>query len=135
MTKEQLVKEAIAARQKTFSPYSNFGVGAALLMKDGTVIHGANIENASFGLSNCAERSALFSAYSQGYHKEDIVAMAITGDTENPISPCGACRQVMNELLPKQTPIYLSNLHGLIKETVIKELLPYSFDEIEHNEE
>lgn len=135
MTKEQLVQEAIKARQKTYSPYSNFGVGAALLMKDGTVIHGANIENASYGLSNCGERSAIFSAYSQGYHKEDIVALAVTGGTDQPISPCGACRQVMNELMPKNTPIYLSNLKGDIKPTNIKELLPYSFDEVEHNEE
>jgi cytidine deaminase len=134
MTKEQLVQEAILARKQTYSPYSMFGVGAALLMKDGKVIHGANIENASYGLSNCAERSALFQAYSLGYRKEDIVMMAITGDTLNPISPCGACRQVMNELLPKHAPIYLSNLTGKIKETTIKELLPYSFDEIEHHE-
>lgn len=134
MTKEQLVQEAIHARKNTFSPYSKFGVGAALLMKDGTVIHGANIENASFGLSNCAERSALFAAYSQGYKKEDILAMAVTGDTKSVISPCGACRQVMNELLSKDTPIYLSNLRGLTKETTINELLPFSFEEIEHNE-
>ena len=134
MTKEQLVQEAILARNNTYSPYSKFGVGAAILMRDGKVIHGANIENASYGLSNCAERSALFQAYSQGYIKEDIVMMAITGDTLNPISPCGACRQVMNELLPKNTPIYLSNLTGKIKETTIRELLPYSFDEIEHHE-
>ncbi len=135
INKEQLVAQAILARKQTYSPYSKFGVGAALLMKDGTVIHGANIENASFGLSNCGERSALFSAYSQGYRKEDIVAMAITGQTEGPISPCGACRQVMNELLPKDAPVYLSNLKGDIKETNIKELLPYSFDEIEDNDE
>ncbi|HBT59850.1 MAG: cytidine deaminase [Paracholeplasma sp.] len=135
INKEQLVAQAIVARKQTYSPYSKFGVGAALLMKDGTVIHGANIENASFGLSNCGERSALFSAYSQGYRKEDIVAMAITGQTEGPISPCGACRQVMNELLPKDAPVYLSNLKGDIKETNIKELLPYSFDEIEDNDE
>ncbi|CCV65734.1 Cytidine deaminase (Cytidine aminohydrolase) [Paracholeplasma brassicae] len=135
INKEQLVAQAILARKQTYSPYSKFGVGAALLMKDGTIIHGANIENASFGLSNCGERSALFSAYSQGYRKEDIVAMAITGQTEGPISPCGACRQVMNELLPKDAPVYLSNLKGDIKETNIKELLPYSFDEIEDNDE
>ncbi|MFA7376044.1 MAG: cytidine deaminase [Acholeplasmataceae bacterium] len=135
INKEQLVAQAILARKQTYSPYSKFGVGAALLMKDGTVIQGANIENASFGLSNCGERSALFSAYSQGYRKEDIVAMAITGQTEGPISPCGACRQVMNELLPKDAPVYLSNLKGDIKETNIKELLPYSFDEIEDNDE
>lgn len=134
ISREKLVEEAIKARTKTYSPYSKFGVGAALLMKDGSIIHGANIENAALGLCNCGERSALFSAYSQGYKKEDILAMAVTGQTEGPISPCGACRQVMNELMPKDTPIYLSNLKGDIKETNIKELLPYSFDEIEDDD-
>ena len=129
-----LVKEAIKARQKAYIPYSKFGVGAAILLKDGTVIHGANIENVSYGLSNCAERSALFSLYSQGYQKSDIKAMAITGHPKDPISPCGACRQVMKELLPKETPIYLSNIEGDVKEVTIDELLPYSFDEIEDNE-
>ena len=129
-----LVKEAIKARQKAYIPYSKFGVGAAILLKDGTVIHGANIENVSYGLSNCAERSALFSLYSQGYQKNDIKAMAITGHTKDPISPCGACRQVMKELLPKDTPIYLSNIDGDVKEVTIDELLPYSFIEIEDNE-
>lgn len=129
-----LVKEAIKARENTYSPYSKFGVGAAILLKDGKVIHGANIENVSYGLSNCAERSALFSLYSQGYKKEDIKAMAVTGHTTNPISPCGACRQVMKELLNGDTPIYLSNIDGDVKEVTIAELLPYSFDEIEDHE-
>ncbi len=126
-----LIKEAIKAREKAYAPYSKFKVGAAILLKNGEVIHGANIENASYGLSNCAERSALFSLYSKGFKKEDIKEMAIVGDTNQPISPCGACRQVMNELLPKETSIYLTNLKGDLKKTTIKELLPYSFDEIE----
>ncbi len=126
-----LIKEAIEARKKAYTPYSKFNVGAAILLRDGKVIHGANIENASYGLSNCAERSALFSLYSQGYHKEDIVEMVIVGDTKEPISPCGACRQVINELVPKNTPITLANLKGVTKKTTIKDLLPYSFDEVE----
>lgn len=134
MTKEQLVQEAINARKNTYSPYSKFGVGAAILMRDGKVIHGANIENASYGLSNCGERSALFHAYSLGYRKSDIIMMSVTADTLNPVSPCGACRQVMNELLAKDTPILLSNITGKIKETNMRELLPYAFDEIEHHE-
>lgn len=134
MTKEQLVQEAINARKNTYSPYSKFSVGAAILMRDGKVIHGANIENASYGLSNCGERSALFHAYSLGYRKSDIIMMAVTADTLNPVSPCGACRQVMNELLTKDTPILLSNITGKIKETNMRELLPYAFDEIEHHE-
>lgn len=127
----KLVKEAIAAREKSYSPYSNFKVGAAVLLKDGKVIHGTNIENASYGLAMCAERNAVFNAYSQGYKKADIQALAIVGQTKEPISPCGACRQVLNELLSKTTPIYLANLQGDVKTTTIEELLPYSFDALE----
>ena len=127
-----IIKHAIEARKHAYSPYSKFSVGAAILLKNGVVIKGANIENASYGLSNCAERSALFSLYSQGYKKEDIISMAIVGQTDEPISPCGACRQVMNELIPKNVPIYLSNLDGKVKKVTIKELLPYSFDEVEN---
>lgn len=131
---QKLIDEAIKARKKTYSPYSNFGVGAAVLMKDGSIIHGANIENASYGLSNCGERSALFSAYSQGYRKEDIVAIAIVGKTETPISPCGACRQVMNELMPKDASVYLANLEGKTKTLKVSDLLPYSFDSFTKDE-
>lgn len=126
-----LIQKAIDARKNTYSPYSNFGVGAAILLKDGNVILGSNIENASYGLSNCAERSALFSLYSQGYKKDDIVSMAIVADTKGPISPCGACRQVMNELINEDVVIHLANLKGDVKKVTTKELLPFSFDEIE----
>lgn len=128
---KELVKQAIKARENAYNPYSNFAVGAALLLNNGEVIYGSNIENVSFGLSNCAERSALFSSYSQGYKKEDIKAMAIVADTKGVVSPCGACRQVMKELLADDTPIYLANLKGDIKEVRIVDLLPNSFDEIE----
>ncbi len=129
---ETLIKHAKDAMKNAYIPYSKFAVGAAILLKDGTIIKGSNIENASYGLSNCAERSALFSVYSQGYKKEDIVAMAVIGKTSEPISPCGACRQVINELVSKDVPIYLANLKGDVKKTTIKELLPYSFDEVEN---
>lgn len=129
---KELIKHATDAMKNAYIPYSKFAVGAAILLKDGTIIKGANIENASYGLTNCAERSALFSLYSQGYKKEDIVALAVTGNTEKPISPCGACRQVINELVPKDTPIYLTNLKGDVKKTTIEKLLPYSFDEVEN---
>lgn len=128
---EKLIEQAINARKNAYTPYSKFNVGAALLMKDGKVITGSNIENASYGLSNCAERSALFSAYSQGYKKEDIVMMAIAGDTKEAISPCGACRQVMHELINDNVKIYLTNLTGDTLETTTKELLPYAFSEVE----
>jgi len=121
------INEALLARSKAYTPYSHFKVGAAILLKDGTFVHGANIENASFGLSNCAERSALFSLYSQGYKKEDIVSITIIANDHGPVSPCGACRQVMHELMPKHTKVYLANTKGEIKETSTDELLPYAF--------
>lgn len=123
------IEEAKKAREKAYVPYSKFKVGAAIELKNGTFIHGANIENVSYGLTCCAERNALFSLISQGYHKEDITAIYITGDTEGPISPCGACRQVMVELIPRNAKVVLSNLKGLTEETSLDKLLPYAFEE------
>lgn len=127
-----LVEEAKKAREKAYIPYSHFGVGAALLLKDGKIISGCNIENASYGLSMCAERVTLFKAVSNGYHKDDFLMMCVIGNTENPISPCGACRQVMNELLNKNTPVILANINNVTKEFTVKELIPYAFDEVEN---
>lgn len=128
MTKEELVYEAIEARDLSYSPYSKFAVGAALLTTDGEIYRGANIENASFGLTMCAERNAIYNAYCHGISQDDIEALAIVADTELPVSPCGACRQVISELFPHDKKIYLANLKGDIKETTVDELLPYSFD-------
>lgn len=128
MLKEELVQQAKEAMDYSYSPYSKFKVGAALLTKDGKIYYGANIENASYPLSMCAERNAIYNAYCHGILMDDIEALAIVGDTKKPISPCGACRQVINELFPKDAPIYLANLDGDIKEVTIGELLPYSFD-------
>ena len=125
--KNLLVDMALKGRQRAYAPYSNFKVGAALLLKNGEYILGCNVENASYGLSNCAERTALFKAYSEGYTKDDIVAMAIVGQTDEAISPCGACRQVMVELLHADTLVVLSNLKKDIKEFKVSDLLPYSF--------
>lgn len=127
MTKEELIREAFKALQNSYSPYSHYPVGACLRTKEGKLYYGTNIENASLGLTNCAERSAVFNAYSNGVKKEDIEALAIVSNGERIAAPCGACRQVLNELLPKDCPIFLSN--G--KETAVKtiaELLPMSFD-------
>lgn len=126
---EKLLDMAILARTNAYAPYSNFKVGAAILLNDGEYILGCNVENASYGLANCAERTAIFSCVARGYNKEDIIAMAIVGDTKKPISPCGACRQVMVELLPSNCPIILGNLNKDIKEVKLEELLPYSFDD------
>ncbi|BAB05085.1 cytidine deaminase [Halalkalibacterium halodurans] len=125
MDRQMLIKEAIQAREGAYVPYSRFQVGAALLMKDGSVIRGANIENASYGLTNCAERTALFKAYSEG--RRDVVAIAVVADTKRPVPPCGACRQVMAELCPADTKVYLGNLQGDIQEITVSELLPGAF--------
>jgi cytidine deaminase len=128
MEKTELIECAKTGRDLSYSPYSHFAVGAAVLCADGTVYVGANIENSSFSLAICAERNAIYNAYMNGKTKDDFVALAIIGDTEEPISPCGACRQVLSELFPEDAPIYLANLNGDIKETPIAELLPYAFD-------
>lgn len=129
MNKEELIEKAKKARELSYSPYSHFKVGAALLTKDGKVFVGANIENSSYPLCMCAERNALYNAMLNGVKKEDMVALALSADTDEPCSPCGACRQVISELFPKEAPIYMSNLKGEVKETNIEELLPFAFSE------
>lgn len=128
MEKEELINLAIEARSLSYSPYSKFAVGAALLCKDGSVYPGANVENASFPLCMCAERNALYNALMDGKAPDDFAALAIVADTEGPCSPCGACRQVLSELFPSSAPIYMANLHGVVQETTIEELLPFSFN-------
>jgi cytidine deaminase len=129
ISKEKLVQIAIEARNKAYVPYSKFPVGAALLTEAGGVIEGCNIENASYSLCNCAERTAFFKAISQAQHKEEksFVALAIVADTDRPVSPCGACRQVMVEFCTTDMPVYLANLEGDIFETTVGELLPGAF--------
>ena len=127
MNPNQLIKKALEARNLSYSPYSNFQVGAALLCKDGKVFVGSNVENSSYPLCMCAERNALYNAMMNGYKRADFLALAIVADTDEPCSPCGACRQVISELFPKEGKIYLSNLKGNTKETNIEELLPFAF--------
>lgn len=127
MTKEQLIQKSKEARELSYSPYSNFKVGAAVLTKDGKVFLGANIENSAYSMCMCAERNAIYHAYMNGYKKEDIAALALCADTEEPCSPCGACRQVISELMLEDAPIYMSNLKGDVKETNARELLPFAF--------
>jgi len=125
----ELYLEAKNVLKNSYSQYSNFKVAAALKLKNGKVITGVNVENASFGLTNCAERTALFSAYSQGYRKDDIVEIMITTEQDVHISPCGACRQVMSELMPANAKVHLANNKGEIKTYSNKELLPLAFTE------
>lgn len=126
MNRDELVNEAFKAMENAYAPYSNYHVGAAVLTADGTVFWGANVENASYGATNCAERSAVFAAYSRGYRKETIQALAIVSDGDKLAGPCGICRQVLSELLEQDTPIYLSN-HKENMDTCIRELLPMQF--------
>ena len=125
---QELLVAAKAVLKHAYVKYSNFRVGAAIRLKDGEIISGANIENASYGLTNCAERSALYAAYSRGYQKEDIVEMVLTTEQDHLVSPCGACRQVMSELILPDVKIHM--VYGNDKTTVLnKELLPYAFSE------
>lgn len=125
MDKKQLVKKAKDALKHAYVPYSNFPVGAAVLMEDGSIYDGVNIENASYGLTNCAERTALFKAFSEG--GRSVKAIAVIANTERPISPCGACRQVMSELCLPDTPVILANTKGDFFETTVDQLLPGAF--------
>jgi cytidine deaminase len=122
---DQLIEEAKKAREKAYVPYSKFGVGAALLTADGKVYHGCNIENAAYSMCNCAERTALFKAYSEG--DTDFQLLAVVADTDRPCSPCGACRQVISELCSKDMKVVLTNLKGDILETTVEDLLPGAF--------
>lgn len=123
----KLVEEARAARELAYVPYSNFRVGAALECKDGRIFRGCNIENASYGLCNCAERTAFFSAIASGYKPGDFTALAVIGETDGPIAPCGACRQVILELGGNDLPIMLTNLKGDEMETTAAGQLPNAF--------
>ena len=126
MNQEQLVNEAFKAMKNAYAPYSKYHVGACVLCKDGKIFYGANIENASYGATNCGERSAVFAAYSNGYRKNDIEAIAIVSDGERLGTSCGICRQVLSELLNPDTPIILSNgKETRVTNTV--EMLPDSF--------
>lgn len=125
MDMEKLIVESKKARDKAYVPYSEFPVGAALVAEDGTVYHGCNIENSAYSMTNCAERTAFFKAVSEGVHT--FKALAVVADTEGPVSPCGACRQVIAEFCKGSMPVYLTNLKGDVLETTVAELLPGAF--------
>ena len=120
---KELLEAALVARERAYAPYSKFLVGAAVRAESGKIYTGCNIENASYGLTVCAERNALFAAVGAGERK--FTALCVVGDTEEPISPCGACRQVMAEF--KVPCIILANLQGDVKEYTLEDLLPYGF--------
>lgn len=132
MNQQQLIQEAIKVRVHAYVPYSTFKVGAALLTHDDKVYHGCNVENASFGLTNCAERTAIFKAVSEGV--KQFKAIAVVADTKGPVPPCGACRQVLFEFCEKEMVVYLSNLNGNVTVTTVGELLPGAFVLEERND-
>lgn len=131
MNKEQLVESARKMKANAYAPYSKFPVGAALLLKDGTVLNGVNVENVSFGATNCAERTAIFTAIAKGYKKGDFQAIAVSGDTVDFLPPCSICRQVMAEFCSPDMPVYLTNEKEEILELKLIDLLPYAFTELE----
>lgn len=123
-----LIRTAIEASKNAYVPYSHFPIGAALKTKSGKIYQGCNIENASFGLTNCGERTAIFKAISEGYR--DLEEIAIYGETQKPISPCGACRQVMSEFFEPSAKVTLIAKGGKTVVMTVEELLPYSFREL-----
>lgn len=131
MNDKQLISEALKARENSYSPYSNFSVGAALLSKDGKLYHGCNIENASYGGTNCAERTAIFKAVSEGVREFEAIAVVggTTGEEINGYAyPCGICRQVMREFCNPETFDVLIALNvNEYKKYKLKDLLPESF--------
>jgi cytidine deaminase len=127
MDTKELIRIANEAKEKSYSPYSSFRVGAALLTKDGKVFKGANIENAAYGLTICAERTAAFAAKLDGV--KEFSAIAITSDSKDFIPPCGSCRQVLLELCGKELDVHITNGNGKVKSFKLEELLPFSFDD------
>lgn len=123
--KQEWIEVAVAALDKAYVPYSHFPVGACLVTTEDKVYQGLNIENASYGLSNCAERTAFFKAVSEG--ERAFKHLVIAGRTPEPISPCGACRQVISEFCEADMPVTLVSETGETKEMTVEELLPYYF--------
>ena len=126
MTRDELCQAAVAMLDRAYIPYSHFPVGAALECADGTVFTGCNIENAAYGCTICAERTAIFKAVSEGHR--DFVRIVIAGRSEDYCVPCGSCRQVMMEFAPEMEVICL-NGRGQAKSFRLRELLPYGFDQ------
>lgn len=124
---KDILDRAFKCVKNAYAPYSNYQVGACVKTKDGKYHIGTNVENASYGLTNCAERTALFNVFSQGYRKNDIESMALVTCGNTLGTPCGACRQVMVELLEKDTPIIIANKNNEVIVTTVDKLLPFSF--------
>ena len=122
---ERLIEEAKRARLFSYSPYSGFKVGAAVLADNGKIYRGCNVENRAYSVTNCAERTAIFNAAADG--ETELLALAVVADSARPVPPCGACRQVMTEFHIGR--VLMANLDGEVREMTVEELLPCSFAE------
>lgn len=129
MATTKLIDLAIETSKKAYVPYSHFPIGAVLVAKNGQIFTGVNIENASFGLTNCGERTAIFKAVSEGV--TDFEELIVYGETEQPVSPCGACRQVMAEFFSKDLKVTLIAKDKSTVVMTVRELLPYSFTNLD----
>ena len=128
MATTELIDLAVEVSQQAYVPYSHFPVSAVLVTKDDQIYTGVNIENASFGLTNCGERTAIFKAVSEG--ARSFKELIVYGQTEKPNSPCGACRQVMAEFFEPDLPVTLVSKDKSTVVMTVKELLPYSFTDL-----
>lgn len=127
ISEEDLLRHALAARERAYAPYSGFAVGSALIDGNGNVHYGCNVENGAFGPTNCAERTALFRAVADGAQRGTFAAIAVVADTPGPCAPCGVCRQVLYELCSPDMPVVMGNLRGQRAVMTVSELLPGAF--------
>lgn len=128
--REELIRAALSARENAYVPYSNYAVGAALLTEGGEIVTGCNVENASFGATNCAERTAFFKAVSQGERRFSAIAIAGGEKGKEPVDyayPCGVCRQVMREFAAKDFQVIVARSTADYQEYRLDELLPHGF--------
>ena len=128
MATTELIDLAVKTSENAYVPYSHFPIGAVLVTYEGKIYTGVNVENASFGLTNCGERTAIFKAVSEG--ERSFKELIIYGQTEKPVSPCGACRQVMAEFFEPDLPVTLVAKDKSTVVMTVKELLPYSFTDL-----
>ena len=128
MATTELIDLAVKTSENAYVPYSHFPIGAVLVTDDGKLYTGVNVENASFGLTNCGERTAIFKAVSEG--ERSFKELIIYGQTEKPVSPCGACRQVMAEFFEPDLPVTLVAKDKSTVVMTVKEILPYSFTDL-----
>ena len=128
MATTELIDLAVKTSENAYVPYSHFPIGAVLVTDEGKIYTGVNIENASFGLTNCGERTAIFKAVSEG--ERSFKELIIYGQTEKPVSPCGACRQVMAEFFEPDLPVTLVAKDKSTVVMTVKELPPYSFTDL-----